>query len=129
MKEQLNRVLVPVLLGDGADALKIARRLHRRYGVLSHLYCTRPGLLTHFCSFVRIVRMPAFLQGELLCNDLRAFAMEYPDLMFCLIPCTEAFEHFCAAHAADLEAYYVIVQPEQIQKGALPYPYTEEVPV
>ena len=38
MKEQLNRVLVPVLLGDGAQPVKIARRLYRRFGVLSHIY-------------------------------------------------------------------------------------------
>ncbi len=129
MKEQLNRVLVPVLLGDGADALKIARRLHRRYGVLSHLYCTRPGLGAHLCACVRIVRTPSYLQGDLLCADLRAFAMEYPDLMFCLIPCTEDYKIFCTAHAAELEAYYVIVQPEQLQIDALPYLQKEELPV
>ena len=129
MKEQLNRVLVPVLLGNGVQPIKIARRLHRRYGVLSHIYCSRPAFLAHFCACVRIVRTPAFLQGELLCNDLRAFATEYPDLLFCLIPCTEDYKIFCAAHATELEAYYVIVQPEQLQIDALPYLTKEELPI
>ena len=129
MEEQLERVLVPVLLGDGAKPLKIARRLYRRYRVLSHLYCTRPRLGTYFCGCVRVVRVPAFLQGELLCNDLLAFAAEYPDLLFCLIPCTEAYEHFCAAHRAELESYYLIVHPEQLQADALPYLAKEELPV
>ena len=129
MKEQLNRVLVPVLLGDGAQALKIARRLHRRYGVLSHLYCSRPSLGAYLCASVRVVRVPAFLQGELLLNDLCTFAAEYPDLMFCLIPCTEDHEHFCAAHAAELEAYYVILQPDQLKESVLPYLTKEELPV
>lgn len=129
MNEQLNRVLVPVLLGDGAQTLTTARMLYRRYRVLSHLYCTRPRLLAHFCSFVRIVRIPQFLQGELLCSDLCAFAKEYPDLLFCLIPCTDAYRTFCTAHAGKLEAYYVIVEAEQLVQGALPYLSVEELPV
>lgn len=129
MEEQLNRVLVPVFLGDGSQPVKMARRLYRRYGVLSHIYCTRPALLTHFCACVRTVRMPPYLRGELLCADLLAFAKEYPDLLFCLIPCTEQYRIFCTAHAAALEPYYVIVQPEQLQKDALPYLYKEELPV
>ena len=129
MKEQLNRVLVPVLLGDGAQPLKIARRLYRRYGVLSHIYCSRPALLAHFCACVRLVRMPPYLQGELLCADLCAFAKEYPDLLFCLIPCTDDYKAFCTAHAEQLEPYYVMVQPEQLQRDALPYLCKEELPV
>ena len=129
MEEQLNRVLVPVLLGDGAQPVRIARGLHKRYGVLSHIYCSRPALLVHFCACVRVVRTPSYLQGDLLCQDLCTFAKEYPDLLFCLIPCSDDYKIFCTAHAAKLESYYVMVQPEQVQDDALFYPYTEEVPV
>lgn len=129
MKEQLHRVLVPVLLGSSAQTLKIARRLHRRYGVISHLYCPHPRLAAHICTCLRVVRIPTFLQGALLCGDLCAFAAEYPDLLFCLIPCTENYEHFCAAHQAELESYYLIIHPEQLQNAALPYLHKEEVPV
>ncbi len=129
MKEQLNRVLVPVLLGDGGQTLKIARKLYRRYGVLSHIYCSRPPLSAHFCACVRIVRTPPYLQGELLCTDLCAFAEEYPELLFCLIPCTEDHKVFCIAHADQLEPYYIMVQPEQLGYGALSYPQKEELPI
>ena len=129
MEEQLNRVLVPVLLGDGAQPVRIARGLHKRYGVLSHIYCSRPALLVHFCACVRVVRTPSYLRGELLCADLRAFSEQYPDLLFCLIPCTEDSRVFCAAHAQALEPYYVIVQPEQLEHDTLPYLIKEELPV
>ena len=89
MKEQLNRVMVPVLLGYNAQALGVARKLYYRYDVISHLYCTRPPFFTFLLSYVRIVRQPVYLQGDLLCSDLCSFAGEYPDLLFCLIPCTE----------------------------------------
>ena len=129
MNEQLNRVLVPVILGNGARPLKIARRLYKCYGVLSHIYCSKPALLAHFCAYVSIVRTPAYLRGDLLCADLCAFAKEYPDLLFCLIPCTEDYRVFCTAHAHELEPYYVIAQPEQLQEDALPYLAKEELPV
>lgn len=129
MKEQLNRVMVPVLLGDGAQAKSIARRLYRRFGVISHIYCARPSLFTYLLSYVRVVRTPDYLQGELLLEDLCTFAREYPDLLFCLIPCTDAHKAFCLAHAASLEPYYVILQPEQLQQDALSYLSKEEMAI
>jgi len=129
MKEQLNRVMVPVILGDGPQATAIARRLYRRYGVISHIYCTHPSIFTYLLSYVRVVRTPDYLQGELLLEDLRIFSKEYPDLLFCLIPCSDQYRAFCLAHARELEPYYVILQPEQLQKDALPYLSKEELPV
>ena len=129
MKEQLNRVMVPVILGDSPQATAIARRLYRRLGVVSHVYCARPSIFTYLLSYVRVVRTPDYLQGELLLEDLRIFSEEYPDLLFCLIPCTDAYKAFCMAHAERLEPYYVILQPEQLARDALPYLSKEEMPV
>ena len=72
MKEQLNRVMVPVILGDSPQATTIARRLYRRLGVVSHVYCARPSIFTYLLSYVRVVRTPDYLQGELLLEDLQA---------------------------------------------------------
>lgn len=129
MNEQLERVMVPVILGNNTEALTTARRLYRRYGVLSHLYCTRPSWFAYLLSYVRVVRTPDYLQGDLLLEDLCSFAREYPDLLFCLIPCTEQYRAFCMAHAAELEPYYVIMQPEQLAHGQLPYLTKEELPI
>lgn len=129
MKEQLNRVLVPVILGEGVHARAMARKLYHSYGVISHLYCSHPRWYTYLLSYVRVVRTPSYLHGELLCDDLRSFAQQYPDLLFCLIPCTPEYKAFCLAHAARLEAYYVIAEPEQFMRGTLPYLSKEELPV
>lgn len=129
MKEQINRVLVPVLLGDGAQAMAVARTLYRRFGVISHLYSAHPRWYVYLLSYVRVVRTPSYMQGTLLLQDLCGFAREYPDLLFCLIPCTEHYKAFCMAHAAELEAYYVIAESEQLMHGSLPYLTKEEMPV
>lgn len=129
MKEQLNRVLVPVLLGDNATSHAAARKLYRRFGVISHIYCDRPSWFTYFLSYVRVVRTPDYMQGPLLSEDLCAFAREYPDLLFCLIPCTEQYRAFCMANATLLEPYYVITEAEQLMHGSLPYLTKEELPV
>lgn len=129
MKEQLNRVMVPVLLGSNTQALTTARRLYRRYGVISHVYCAHPRWYTYLLSYIRVVRAPDYMQGELLLQDLCTFAMEYPDLLFCLIPCTEQYKSFCMAHTPGLEPYYVIVEPEQLACGTLPYLSKEELTV
>ena len=128
VKEQLERVMVPVLLGDGAQAIRVARKLYRSYGVISHLYCSRPSIFLYLLSFVRVVRIPDYMQGELLIEDLRTFAQQYPDLLFCLIPCTEAYCVFCTACKEKLEPYYIFVDPAQLQGGTLPYLSKEELP-
>jgi predicted ATP-grasp superfamily ATP-dependent carboligase len=129
MKEQLNRVMVPVMLGSSAQTLSIARKLYRKYGVISHMYSTHPAWYTYLLSFVRVVRLPVYMQGELLFEDLRSFSEQYPDLLFCLIPCTQEYKAFCMAHAVRLESYYVIMEPEQLAHGSLPYLSAEEMPV
>lgn len=129
MTEQLNRVMVPVLLGSNAKAIRIAHMLYLRYDVVSHLYSTRPVLLPYLLSYVRVVRVPDYMQGELLCRDLVSFAAEYPDLLFCLIPCTEQGKAFCMAYTKELEPYYIIPEPEQLCRGTLSYLTKEELPI
>ena len=129
VEEQLERVLVPVLLGDGAQALATARTLYLHYHVISHMYCVRPSFFSYLISYLRVVRVPAYMQGDLLCSDLLTFSQQYPDLLFCLIPCTEPYKAFCMAHAKELEPHYVIMQPEQLKKGTLPYLTKEEMPI
>ena len=39
VKDILSGELVPVLLGVSPEAMQTARRLFRKYGVVSHLFC------------------------------------------------------------------------------------------
>lgn len=127
--QQLENILVPVMLGNSISAPLLARRLWRRYRVISHVFGTRPSLLCHVLHYVRTVRLAPYMQDRLLCRDLRAFAEEYPDLLFCLIPCDDAGRQFCTRHAAELEAYYMTVLPEQLADTTLPYLQKEEMPI
>lgn len=126
---QLENVLVPVMLGNSRQAPLLARRLWRKYRVVSHVFASRPFWLCHLLHYMRVVRLPDYLQGELLWYDLREFAEQYPDLLFCLIPCDDAAQHFCCAHAAEIEPYYMTVLPEQLSADTLPYLAKEELPI
>ena len=98
VEEQLERVLVPVLLGDGAQALATARTLYLHYHVISHMYCVRPSFFSYLISYLRVVRVPAYMQGDLLCSDLLTFSQQYPDLLFCLIHVCRPFNRPAACH-------------------------------
>ncbi len=127
--QQLENILVPVMLGNSPQIPRLARRLWRRYRVISHVFSSRPFWLCHFLHYVRPVRLPGYLQGELLLQDLRDFALEYPDLLFCLIPCDCDALAFCTAHAHELECCYMTVLPEQLDDKVLPYLQKEELPI
>lgn len=127
--QQLENILVPVLLGNSPRTSALARRLWRRYRVISHVFTSRPRPSSYLLHCVRVVRLPQYLQGELLLQDLREFALEYPELLFCLIPCDADALDFCAVYAKELESCYMTVLPEQLDTDTLPYLQKEELPI
>ncbi|MBQ5893127.1 MAG: hypothetical protein IIW78_02625, partial [Clostridia bacterium] len=52
-KELLTGDLVPVLLGTSAETVETAKRLHRSYGVVSHVFCERAPLLLRLSVAMR----------------------------------------------------------------------------
>ena len=127
--QQLENLLVPVLLGNSLQAPMLARRLWRRWRVISHVFASRPAWPCYLLHSVRVLRLPDYIRDELLCDDLRNFARQYPDLLFCLIPCDAAARAFCERYATALEADYITILPEQLDGDTLPYLQKEEMPI
>ena len=129
--ELLSGELVPVLLGTSAEAMQTARRFFKKYGTVSHVFCHRLPLTSRLSFSVKYHPIQHSAGDLLMLTALKDFAKQLgnADLILYLIPCTEDYRVFCAAHAQALEPYYVIVQPEQLEHDTLPYLIKEELPL
>ena len=88
--------LVPVLLGQSVETNETAKRIFRRYRLISHVFCEKKprvfGLT--FCTKYHIIRHAA---GEgLMLTALLDFAkrLANADVIYYLIPCTVDYANF-----------------------------------
>ena len=104
--------LVPVLLGDDAHTRDVARDLHRRYGVLSHVFCHKPSMILRLSIYVKLHTVRATQSEALLIHALLDFArqLDHADRILCLIPCSSYYEELLQANQRELEAYFVLTE-------------------
>ena len=114
----LSSEIVPVLLGYSPEALETARRMYRRYGVISHVFCDAiplPMRISLSCKFHIIRHRHA---GErLMLRALQDFAeqLENADLILYLIPCTERDAALLWNFREALEGRYVIADRKELE--------------
>lgn len=117
--EVLSGEIVPVLLGYAPEVIETARRMYRRFGVVSHVFCDKipPRLRISLSCKLHIVRHRS--AGERLVVDaLLDFARQLgnADLILYLIPCTERDAALLWNHREALEPYYVIADAHELQR-------------
>ncbi len=110
--------LVPVLLGQSVETNETAKRIFRRYRLISHVFCEKKprvfGLT--FCTKYHIIRHAA---GEgLMLTALLDFAkrLANADVIYYLIPCTVDYANFVWRYHNELEPYYVIADWQEMQR-------------
>lgn len=115
----LSSEIVPVLLGYAPEALETARRMYRRFGVVSHVFCDSiplPARISLSCKF-HIVRHKN-AGDRLLLQALTDFAeqLENADLILYLIPCTEQDAAMLWKSREALEGRYVIADRRELEE-------------
>ncbi len=110
--------LIPVLLGTSNEANATARRIFRRFRLVSHLFCEKkpPLFGMNFCTKYHIVRHSA--SDEIMLGALLDFSgqLRDADVVYYLIPCTDEYAKFVWRHRTELESYYVVADEKEMQK-------------
>jgi hypothetical protein len=117
----LYHTAIPVLLGDGPAAGRIALELYRRYGKVGHFLGHRPGLLTRIYAKLYPFALPMTpAYDSLWIKRLLDFSKEqrHSNGLVCLIPCGPAAEAFLERARAYLESDFVLLSP--VEKGEDP---------
>lgn len=110
--------LIPVLLGQSLESNETAKRIFRRYRLLSHVFCDKKprGFGITFCTKHHVVGSAG---GDgLLLTALLDFANRptSADVIYYLIPCTLNHANFVWRHKQELEPYYVIADWDEMQR-------------
>ena len=110
--------LVPVLLGFSKEALRASRRFYRKYGVLSHVFCSRIPVLFRFSLFLKFHKVRATRDEALMLQALLDFAWQLgnADVVLDLVPCAESYVSFVWTHRAELERSYLLADPKEMRR-------------
>ena len=110
--------LVPVLLGLSTEANETAKRIFRKYRLISHIFCEKKPRIfsSSFCIKHHAVRHTA--GDRLLLIALLDFAkrLTNADVIYYLIPCTVDYANFVWKYHSELEPYYVIADWQEMQR-------------
>ena len=118
MQDALSGELVPVLLGLSQEVNETARRMYRRFGVVSHVFCERIPLAMRLslCMKFHIIRHTS--DERLMLQALHDFAASLgrAEVILYLIPCTEGYANFVWTHCEELEGKFVIASKEEMER-------------
>ena len=111
--EASSRELIPVLLGSSIEVYDVAHRLHRAFGVISHVFCGHVPLSLRFSLCTKLHKIPRTTQNRLLLDALLDFSAQYQDYdyLLCLIPCSPAAVAVVKDLQKELESRFVLLSP------------------
>lgn len=116
--EVLSEEIVPVLLGYSPEMNETARRMFRKYGVISHVFCEKVPLPLRFSLCMKFHQIRHTVDERLMMDALFDFAnqLENADVILYLIPCTEGYANMVWHGRDELERRFVIADRAEMTR-------------
>lgn len=116
--EVLSEEIVPVLLGYSPEMNETARRMFRKYGVISHVFCEKVPLPLRLSLSMKFHQIHHTADERLMMDALFDFAnqLENADVILYLIPCTEAYANMVWHGRDELERRFVIADRAEMTR-------------
>ena len=114
---------IPILLGDGATAGRLAATLYRRHGKTAHWFGTGLHPLSLIYAKQHPIPFPIHsTHDRILVTQLCDFAKEqqHSGGMLCLIPCGDPAKDFLERNEACLGEYFRILPAPPVGTDPLP---------
>ena len=114
----LSGELIPVLLGFSPETMETAKRMHRNYGVMSHVFCDKVPLPFRFSVSMKFHIVPHTKDEHLMLRALIDFSNQLgnADVISYLIPCTEEYAGMIWNFRTELEARYVLADRKELER-------------
>lgn len=118
-QDSIAKNLRPVLVGLSAESAETARRLYRKHGVISHVFCGRVSLAMRLSICMRFHKIPSACSERLLLEALQDFAdaAEGSDALLCLIPATPKHASLLQRHRDLLERRFLLADPAPVESA------------
>ena len=102
--------VLPVLVDNTQTAHRISARIFNRHKIVSFI-CGKRRFLDIFDISCKTLRLPDSSEKRLIVEELIEFVKNYSDMIPVLIPCSERAEAVVHEFSEELEAYYIIADP------------------
>ena len=114
----LSGELVPILLGDSPETVETAQRMHRKYGVISHVFCDRCKLSMRLSLCMKPHTVKHTANEMLMIRALTDFSEQLgnKDVILYLSPCTEEYARMVWDHRDMLERRFVIADMQEMER-------------
>ena len=118
MQDVLSGEIVPILLGLSFEATETARRMHRKYNVVSHVFCDKIPPIMRLSLCMKFHTVPHTSDERLMLHALLDFADQLgnADLILYLIPCTEAYANMIWHNKDLLERRFVLADRKEMMR-------------
>jgi hypothetical protein len=105
---------LPFILGSSHPSRRMARRIHRRYGIISLILDEKPRLPDLLGLSFRFLPCLSKDEPRLMCEQLIALAEQEPAALPILIPASPQYEQAVKYNKALLEKHFVISSPREL---------------
>lgn len=119
VKDILSGELVPVLLGLSSETAETARRMYRKYGVISHVFCDKIPLSMRLSLSMKYHIVPHSAKNDrLMIKALTDYAEQLgnAEVILYLIPCTERYANMLWQNRDALERVYVLADKPEMER-------------
>jgi len=101
----------PVLIGNTKEARQLAKKLFKRFGIVSYICDKSAGISTLFCLGAEFWSVSGHADSDLLCDELLYLASFDPFCIYIAVPCDETYEKSVLEQWTRLETSYIMKKP------------------
>lgn len=109
--------VIPVLLDNTQSAHRISSRIFKRHGIVSFI-CGKKRFFDIFDISCKTLKLSNTNEKRLVAEELIEIAKKYSDMLPVLIPCSEKAEAVVLEFSEELEAYYIIADPNVFKNSS-----------
>ena len=114
IRKEAKEYFVPIILGNGSSARGLARRIYRKYGIISLILDEKGSLLQLLDPTNRFFKLTPAKSSAFTALQLLDLASQMPYTLPLLIPCTNKYLKAVEENRELLESSFVISRAETV---------------
>lgn len=115
-KECIKSTVLPVILGNGAEAHKISAHLFASCEITALICGKKSSVRDFFSTYSRFERLSESDSPEILRDELIGIAKRYSEYLLLLVPSNDEYKDLLEKLSEELETRFIIRSPNDLFK-------------
>ena len=114
IREEARQYFIPIILGNVPSSRKLARRIYRKYGIISLILDEKGSPLQLLDPTNRFFKLTAVKNSAFTALQLADLAEQTPYTLLLLIPCSDKYMRVVEENRELLEKSFIITNEDQV---------------